>query len=164
VRAEVFPIPDVPSGRLAIMPRPRAGDWLEDEIASWRNQGLNVIVSLLEDHEIIELGLDDETQVCERTGLRFLRFPVPDRGVPRSRQSVVDLVGVLTAELRSGRGVGIHCRIGVGRSALVAVCVLAALGVPVETAWASVQKARGMSVPDTLEQRAWAADWCELAR
>jgi protein-tyrosine phosphatase len=61
--------------------------------------------------------------------------------------------------LRAGRGVGIHCRIGVGRSALLAVCVLAALGVPVESAWVSVGRARGMSVPDTLAQRAWVAGW-----
>ena len=44
-------------------------------------------------------------------------------------------------------------------SALIAVCVLAASGVPVEAAWAMVARARGMSVPDTEEQRRWAAEW-----
>jgi hypothetical protein len=33
---------------LAIMARPRAGDWLDGEIAGWRAQGIGVIVSLLE--------------------------------------------------------------------------------------------------------------------
>lgn len=57
VRAEMYPIADCPAGRLAIMPRPRAGDWLEDEAQSWRRQGLDVVVSLLEDNEVAELDL-----------------------------------------------------------------------------------------------------------
>ncbi|QJW93777.1 phosphatase domain-containing putative toxin [Frigoriglobus tundricola] len=141
------------------MPRPRAGDWLGDEAASWRKQTLNIVVSLLDDDEVAELGLGAEPECCSRAGLTFARFPVPDRGVPASPAAVSELVTVLVAELRAGRGVGIHCRIGVGRSAALAVCVLAALGVPVESAWVAVQRARGQSVPDTPAQRAWVTDW-----
>src|SRR5262249_37017300 len=146
-------IPECPAGRLAIMPRPRAGDWLEDETASWRRQGLDVVVSLLEDSEIADLELSTEESMCERAGLRFVRFPIPDRGVPRSTQAVSELVSSLVAELRQRRGVGIHCRMGIGRSASLAVCVLSALGMPIENAWDAVQRSRGMSVPDTMEQR-----------
>ncbi len=40
---------DLPAGvRLAIMARPRAGDWLDGEIAGWRAEGIGVMVSLLE--------------------------------------------------------------------------------------------------------------------
>ena len=159
MRAEVYPISDCPAGRLAIMPRPRAGDWLEDEAASWRRQGLDTVVSLLENSEVAELGLADEQAACERTGLRFVRFPLPDRGVPSSAEAVSELVSALVAELRAGRGVGIHRRIGVGRSASLAACVLAVLGVPVEVAWAAVGRSRGLSVPDTPTQRVWVTDW-----
>src|SRR5262245_24454832 len=141
------------------MPRPRAGDWLEDEIDSWRRSGLDVVLTLLQDGEISELGLGQESALCERAGLTFLRLPIPDRGLPSSRQVVSQIVDTLCGQLRQGRGVGIHCRIGVGRSALIAACVLIALGQPVETAWASIQKARGLSVPDTPEQKAWVAGW-----
>lgn len=159
MHAEMYPITDCPSGRLAIMPRPRAGDWLEDEAESWRRQGLDVVVSLLEDHEVAELGLGDEARACERAGLRLVRFPVPDRGVPASGTAVSALVSALLAELRAGRGVGIHCRIGVGRSACLAVCVLAALDVPLKTAWESVERSRGLAVPDTPGQRDWVTGW-----
>jgi protein-tyrosine phosphatase len=159
MRAELYAITDCPSGLLAIMPRPRASDWLEEEAQSWRQQGLDIVVSLLEDSEVDELGLADEAKICAQVGLRFVRFPVPDRGVPAPEPAVSELVTVLVTELRAGRGVGIHCRIGVGRSACLAVCVLAALGVALEKAWAAVKRSRRLSVPDTPAQRAWVARW-----
>jgi len=161
MRAELYFIPDCPAGRLGIMPRPRAGDWLPEEVASWRAQGLDLVVSLLAGDEIAELGLGDEPAACRQAGLRFVGFPVPDRGVPPPGAAFSELVSDLTAELRAGRGIGIHCRMGVGRSASLAVCVLAALGVPLESAWAAVGKSRGLSVPDTPEQRSWVARWLE---
>jgi protein-tyrosine phosphatase len=141
------------------MPRPRAGDWLRDETASWRRAGLDTIVSLLQDDEVAELGLEEEPAACAEAGLRFVRFPIPDRGVPESRQALTQLVAALAEEVRQGRGVGIHCRIGIGRSALMAVCVLRTLGLSPESAWETVQRSRGLPVPDTAEQRAWAVEW-----
>jgi len=46
MRPEVFWIDSPTNARLAIMPRPRSGDWLEDEIAGWRVEGIDVVVSL----------------------------------------------------------------------------------------------------------------------
>lgn len=171
MRAELYPIADCPVGRLAIMPRPRAGDWLADEILSWRQQGMDTIVSLLEESEVTELGLEEEKQECDCAGLRFISVPIPDRDVPSSENEVSDLVRALVAEMRTGKGIGIHCRIGVGRSASLATCLLVALGLPVDLAWAAVQEARGVQVPDTPEQLGWVASWfarfqstCELHR
>lgn len=54
--AQIYRLQAPKAGRLAIMPRPRAGGWLEDEIASWKESGVDVVVSLIERAEIIELG------------------------------------------------------------------------------------------------------------
>lgn len=159
MRAELFYVAGTPTGRLAVMPRPRAGDWLADEIASWKAQGLDVVVSLLEEHEVVELGLGDERAECAKVGMQFISFPVPDRGFPASAAAVNELVAVVAANLRAGRGVGIHCRFGIGRSATPVVCVLCSLGVGVDDAWREVQIARGTAVPDTPQQREWAARW-----
>jgi len=157
--AELYPIWNFPVGRLAIMPRPRAGDWLEDEAASWRRQRIDTVVSLLEDDEIAELGLGEEAAACVKAGMRFVHFPVPDRGVPASELAVSELIATLIEEMRQGRGVGIHCRIGVGRSASLAVCVLVALGVSIESAWSMVEQSRGAAVPDTPAQKTWVTTW-----
>ena len=137
------------------MPRPRSCDWLDDEVASWRRSGLTIIVSLLEDAEIAELGLEQEAAVCERAGILFLRLPIPDRGLPISGSAVSNLVGVLVGELRKGQGVGIHCRMGIGRSPLILASILVHTGSRPEDAWSAISAARGCLVPDTQEQRDW---------
>ncbi|MDB5325281.1 MAG: hypothetical protein JWM57_850 [Phycisphaerales bacterium] len=115
---------------------------------------------MLENDEIEELRLGDEAVLCENAGMRFIHFPVGDRGTPASIAAVSKLVSGLATELRGGRAVGIYCRMGIGRSASLAVCVLAALGMVLEDAWAAMERARHLSVPDTLAQKEWVAAWC----
>lgn len=59
-------------GRFTIMARPQAGDWLEDEIAECKAQGVDVVVSLLEMEEVTELGLRREAELCRANGLEFV--------------------------------------------------------------------------------------------
>ena len=107
---------DLPeAGRLAIMPRPRAGDWLLDEIAGWKREAINVVVSLLEQHEVDELGLQQEPTLCEAADIEFVSFPVPDRSVPMSTTKTAQLVRSVVANLIDGKAVVIHCRAGVLR-------------------------------------------------
>jgi protein-tyrosine phosphatase len=63
--------------------------------------------------------------------------------------------------LCGGKAVAIHCRQGVGRSALVAACVLASLGERPDGALERVARARGCPVPDTAEQREWVLRFAE---
>lgn len=142
-------------GRLAILPRPRGGDWLEDEVCSWQQAGLDVVVSLLTRDEIADLDLTQEAKLCESHGLQFLSFPIEDRGIPASRRATLDLVRNLGEILTEGKNVGIHCRQGIGRSALIAACLLVIAGVDPETAFREVSQARESAVPETIEQREW---------
>jgi len=141
--------------RLAIMPRPRAGDWLDDEVAGWKAESLDVVVSLLEPHEIEELGLQRLPDCCGSAGIDFVSFPIPDRGVPASLDETDRLVRRLCDALAAGKAVAVHCRAGIGRSALIAACVLVRSGYHVNSAFDVIAKARGVTVPDTDAQRAW---------
>jgi protein-tyrosine phosphatase len=146
-------------GRLAILPRPRPHEWLADEVRGWAELGFGVAVSLLADDEITELGVAEEQQACQRAGIDFVRFPVPDRGVPASGGAWTVLVDGLATQLRRDRTVGIHCRGGIGRSGMLAVAVLVRLGMATEPAMEAVAKARGVAVPDTSEQTEWIRTW-----
>ena len=146
---------------LAIMARPRAGDWLEDEVAHWKRRGIELVVSLLEPDEVDDLQLGREAALCDRSGIEFRSFPIPDRGVPDD----VEAARSLAAEIaRSGKPVAIHCRAGIGRSAVVAALVLASGGTAGGDALSAIETARRLPVPDTEAQRAWVLEVCAGGR
>jgi protein-tyrosine phosphatase len=142
-------------GRLAIMPRPRAGDWLVGEIAGWKAEGINLVVDLLEPQEIIELELQQEETVCRGMDIDFVSFPIPDRGVPVSIKDTEQLVHNVSALVTSGKPVAVHCRAGIGRSSLIAACVLVRNGFTANGAFDIIAKVRRVEVPDTESQRVW---------
>jgi protein-tyrosine phosphatase len=149
---------DVPKAwRLAIMPRPRAGDWLLDEVAGWRAERIDIVVSLLEQHEVVELELHQEPESCRAASIEFVSFPIPDRGAPASMRETEQLVRRLSAAAADGQAVAIHCRAGIGRSSLIAACILVRNGYDAGSAFEVIAKARGVEVPDTQAQRAWVA-------
>lgn len=152
--AEIFWIDE----SLAIMPRPRGNEWLEDEILSLKNFGAGVIVSLLETHEIIELELDKEQLFCEQNDLIFLNFPIVDRQTPASFEATLAFTEKLKDLIDEKHKVAIHCRQGVGRSSLIAACVLVLREGLCENVFERISTARGCRVPDTPEQ----VDWVKL--
>lgn len=138
------------------MARPRGGDWLEDEINAWLDAGACVIVSLLEGSEVSELELEAEQSLCIRSGLEFISFPIPDRGIPDGRSGMVQLVRRLRNAIVSGKRVAIHCRQGIGRSSMVGAIVLLSLGSTRSNVFSTIAGARGCNVPDTPEQVGYA--------
>lgn len=146
-------------GKLTVFPRPRGGDWLEDEVAAWRSAGVGAVVSLLTKDEEASLELADEATIVGRQGIQFVSFPIPDYSVPASRADTAKLVRQLGDLLSKGTNVVIHCRGGLGRAPLVAACLLASVGVPPEVAFQSIGVVRGTTVPETPEQRKWVVDF-----
>jgi hypothetical protein len=94
--------------RLAIAPRPRGGDWLEDDVRLLQRAGVDVIVSALTPVEAKELGLLEEGHFCKSTGLEFLSFPIEDRSVPPSLNEFDGLLHSVIDYLHTGKAVGVH--------------------------------------------------------
>ncbi len=141
-------------GRLAIMARPRAGDWLEMDVAGWKTSGVDLIVSLLECEEVSELALQREAELCRASGIEFVSFPISDRGVPDLLPTSA-LARSIADGIAKGRSIAIHCRAGIGRSSIVAACVIICLGIEAVEALTMIRAARGVIVPDSEEQRDW---------
>jgi protein-tyrosine phosphatase len=155
MRSPIYWIDGPLAGRLAILSRPRGGDWLADEVDGWRAAGIDVTVSLLTQDEIVELELEREAAACKAQGIAFIEFPVSDRQTPMNREAYAELVRRLQTSLVAGRAVGVHCRQGVGRSSLLASSLLAMNGMDVDAAFERIAVARGCTVPDTADQRDW---------
>ena len=143
------------AGRIAISARPRVDDWLETEVGEWKASGLDMVVSLLEKEEVSELGLQRESELCRACGIEFVSFPIPDRGVPEAKRDVLQIASSIASGIADGRSVAIHCRAGIGRSSMIAACALICWGIEASDALARIKDARGLTVPDTDEQRDW---------
>jgi protein-tyrosine phosphatase len=142
-------------GRLAVSARPRGGDWLDDEVASWQRSGLNTVLSLLTKAEEKDLGLEKEAADVRGRGMQYLSLPIPDRQVPSSETEVTRTLENLDHTLSSGGHAMIHCRQGIGRTGLIASCLLVMKGFSPGAAIDLVASSRGVPVPETDEQRRW---------
>ena len=65
------------------------------------------------------------------------------------------VLAVMANALHAGKNVTVHCRQGIGRSALIAAAALISGGQDAETAIKTIRKSRGLEVPQTRAQRQW---------
>lgn len=142
---------------LAIMPHPRGGAALDEDIARLRARGVDVLVSLMEPEEAAGVGLAAEAETCARHGIEFSSYPVPDHHTPSSAADAMAFAARLVPRLRAGEGIVLHCYAGLGRSATMALVTLRLLGLSLHDAVARLSEARGLAVPESREQLRWVA-------
>ena len=113
--------------------------------------GVDVLVSLVEDDELYELGIPNLVSAAERRGIAVLRLPIPDGGTaePRSAQQVVQAAASLAL---SGRHVVFHCRGGLGRAGTLAACALVHLGATSHGAISEVRRARPNAIENSSQE------------
>jgi protein-tyrosine phosphatase len=142
-------------GKLAVSSRPRGGDWLSDELSGWKSEGLEAVLSLLTSLEEKDLDLVQEEHQTHAAGMKFLSLPIPDRQVPGSETELTAILEQMDSILSAGKNLVVHCRQGIGRTGLVAACLLITKGITPDVAIKRVSAARGLEVPETIEQRDW---------
>jgi protein-tyrosine phosphatase len=155
MRKELFLIEGSWPGKLAVGPRPRGGEWLQDDIAGWRREGIEAVLSLLTPEEERDLDLGEEASEVRSQKMEFISFPIPDRQIPQSEARWTDVLERVDQALSNGVSVFVHFRQGIGRSGLLAACLLVKRGMTPGAAIESVSAARGVNVPETAAQRDW---------
>jgi protein-tyrosine phosphatase len=150
MQPSIFKVSQIGKGTLYVMPRP-SSDWLLDDASYFSSIGIHLVVSLLEEHEAIDLGLGKEKEVLLSLGIDFISYPIKDRDLP-SRADFVDFIKSLHLRLLQGEHLAIHCRAGIGRAGIVASCILKQDGHNSDVAMRLVSSARGVTIPDTSQQ------------
>ena len=151
---KLFWVPAPFPGRLAVAERPRGGDWLAADLARFRAEGVDTLVSALAGGEVRECWLEEAPAAAEACGLAFLHLPTPNL-LTLPVDEALPVFEELAAQVRAGRGVAVHCHASVGRAPTIVTSVLALLGLDPADAWARVEAVRGKRVPDTNIQRDW---------
>ena len=145
-------------GSLLLHSMPGRYEALERVWHQLRLDNVSVIVCLTERHELDEKSYE-YAQALEAGAVpcSVLWCEIPDRGAPTDRESFWTLTFDVANRLQSGETILIHCAGGVGRTALLAICVLLALGRSVGDARSVVSRAG--STVETAPQSDLIA-WC----
>ena len=139
---------------LAIISRPKGNDWLDDEMASLKRQGVDVVISCLTESEEKDLGLREEKFSAEQHQLDFVGLAIEDRGTPENTLSFISTINRLVSQNKKRRIV-VHCRQSLGRAPLVAAAILVRSGMTPDQAWQLIAEQRNQVVPETEDQREW---------
>lgn len=142
-------------------------DWITRQLAIGGHFPSEAAALLAERHgirHVVDLRAEscDDAQLLRRHGIELLHLPTPDHAAlePSVLESAVAWV---ERRITSGRRVLIHCQHGIGRSSLLALCVLVALGMAPLEALALAKDRRARVSPSPAQLEAFIA-WAERYR
>jgi predicted protein tyrosine phosphatase len=136
--------------------------WLTETLAVGGSFPLERCACLVADHgvrAVIDMRAEtcDDRDVLDRHSLTLLHLPTPDMH-GATRAMLDEGVHFASAHLTRQEPVLIHCQHGIGRSALLALCVLVESGRDPLEALAHAKRQRPMISPSQSQYEAW-ADW-----
>ena len=138
--------------------------WLTQELAVSGCFPVEAIAGLAEVHairavvDLREEDRDDEAAL-RQAGIAFLPLPTPDLH-PASVEDLDRGVEFATDHIDRGERVLIHCTHGIGRSPLLALCVMVDAGLSPLEALSQAKDRRAQVSPSEAQYRGW-ADWLE---
>lgn len=152
-------LPDSIPGRLLLHSMPGRFEAIDKVWHQVKTEAVGAIVCLNEEFEIRQKSvkyaeaLEEGTVPCS-----VVPFEIREGGVPENKDAFWALANDIANRLQSGESVLVHCAGGVGRTALLAVTVLLAMGKPMSEAESLVSRAGSMveTMPQ-MEMLSWCA-------
>jgi protein-tyrosine phosphatase len=136
------------AGRPSYPDEPPKVDAVEAGVRAWRESGVGLVLSLIEDWEVPRRapGLY-EALAHDRIDLR--RYPIADFGAPRETPGFIRLLREIGGRLAAGDGILVHCNAGLGRTAVVLASILKTHGLAVDpvTELRRIYRAKAMEEP-----------------
>lgn len=132
-------------------------DWITSDLAIGGSFATGAIELLAREHSVaavidVRLESRDDEQILRAHGLSLLHLPTADFcGVAPDKLDD----GVAFAARHLGRRVLVHCEHGIGRSAIVALCVLVDRGHEPLAALALAKDRRAKVSPSPAQYEAW---------
>jgi ADP-ribosylglycohydrolase len=123
-------------------------DLHEDVIRLVAAYRADLLVCLLEDHELERLGIPGLVSAVEAHRIRVHRHPIPDGGAPPDPRALRPTVELIRHAAAAGETIVIHCAGGLGRTGTVAGCLMRALGSSQDETLAALRGARGPRCPE----------------
>lgn len=111
---------------------------------------VQVLVSLVEPHELVEMRMDNFFEQVKKLFSSY-HFPIRDKWLP-DKEGICKCITFILDQLKQGKNVVIHCNAGKGRSGTVLSGVLIALGHDADKAIEIVRECRNGTLKNPDQQ------------
>jgi protein-tyrosine phosphatase len=147
------------SGRLLLHSMPGRFEAIDRVWHQIRSDAIGAIVCLTEQYEIhLKSAQYADALASGTVPCAVLPFEIREGGVPEDRNAFWGLANDVAKRLQRGEAILIHCAGGVGRTAMLAVSVLLALGEPISAAETVVSQAGStVETAPQIEMLSWCA-------
>jgi ADP-ribosylglycohydrolase/protein-tyrosine phosphatase len=132
--------------------------WRRDlgiDLGALKQQGVTLVVGLMEAHEYDSREITDLAQRAADKGIEYRSFPVVDQSVPTADQvtTILDMIDWEGFDT-DGEKIVVHCMGGLGRSGTVAACYLKTTkeGMSADAAIALVRSVRPGAVENSRQE------------
>jgi len=115
---------------------------LSEDIKKLKTHKIQTVVTLVCQEELNSMGIPDLHMRLNEHDIETVHFQIKDKWVPEYMEDLVAMVQMMLVRIERQRCILVHCNGGKGRTGLVVVSTLVALGVPIDEAVSVVRKAR----------------------
>lgn len=151
MRIKELQLPTVVEGRIYLSPMP--GRWepfVVNEVEILKHK-INIVVRLSSTEETRERAPDYMNAITKKHILwTEINYPINNYSIPQDFASFDRLIETIKTMLIGGKIILIHCGAGIGRTGIVAACLLMKFGYNYEGAIKAVKESG--SFPETKEQ------------
>lgn len=147
------------NGRVGVTSCPGRADRgrrIEEDLLTMVGDGVNHLVALLTTLEMEGVGVRDLKERAQEVGISYTHLSIQDYSIP-TIDEVIELIGKIKLTQQRGETTVLHCMGGLGRSGLIAACLLVDAGLGAEVAIEEVRTARGPGAIETPEQEEFVA-------
>ena len=128
---------------------------LQTDLEVLGTQGVSALYGFITEPELAAVGVSTIAEQARAQAIDYALLPIPDQGVPTIAEAQA-WIGQAVSQLQRGEKVVFHCLGGLGRSGMLAACVLAACGIPGDESVVRVRAVRGPRALETREQELFA--------
>ena len=125
---------------------------LDSDAISLREHGVDVLLLLVEDRELVRCRATHVADVLPEHGVELIRHPIRDPEPPYDDAAYRRVIADLVERVRGGATVAIACRGGLDRAGMTSACFLREAGLDADSAIDRVHAARDhtLTMPDQL--------------